>query len=119
MFSGLEDQTIPFTSAIDHYEEAAQAAGGMDKLKASFRMYLIPGCAHGDVGREFKSYPAPDIKQNLIDWVEKGVAPQYLRCVPANGEVMNIPAYPYVAGDAFPEGRAPGGAIRRIHPFYR
>ena len=119
MFSGLEDQTIPFTSAIDHYEEAAQAAGGMDKLKASFRMYLIPGCAHGDIGREFKAPPAPDIKQNLIDWVEKGVAPQYLRCVTEKGEALKIPAYPCVAGDAFPEGRAPGGAVRRIHPFYR
>jgi feruloyl esterase len=120
MTSGLEDQTIPFTAAIDYYEEAAQAAGGMEKLKSSFRMFLIPGCAHGDMGREFESIPTPDIRRNLIDWVEKGIAPQYLRCASKKHDrVLNVPAYPSVAGDASPDGRAPGGAVRRTHQFYR
>lgn len=119
MTSGLEDQTIPFATAVDHYEEAAEAAGGMDKLKSFFRMYLIPGCAHGGIGREFKTLQGPEIKQIIIDWVEKGIAPEYLRCASQKGGFLDIPAYPSVAGDAFPEGKNPGGAIRRMHPFYR
>ena len=119
MTSGLEDQTIPFTSAIDHYEEAAETAGGMKRLKSFFRMFLIPGCAHSDKGSAFQSCPAADIKQTLVDWVEKGIAPEHLRCTGKKGETLDVPAYPSVAGDAFPEGKAPGGAVRRIHPFYR
>ena len=119
MTSGLEDQTIPFTSAIDHYEEAAETAGGMGRLKSFFRMFLIPGCAHSDKGRAFPSCPATDIKQTLVDWVEKGIAPEVLRCTGKKGDTLDVPAYPSMAGDAFPEGKAPGGAVRRTHPFYR
>jgi feruloyl esterase len=119
MTSGLEDQTIPFAPAIDHYEEAAKTAGGMKRLKTFFRMFLVPGCAHGNIGRAFPSCPAAGIKQALVDWVEKGIAPEHLRCTGEKGGVLDVPAYPSMAGDAFPEGKAPGGAVRRIHPFYR
>lgn len=119
MTAGLEDQTIPFASIIDHYEETAARAGGIGRLREYFRLYLIPGCAHGGIGREFTSCPVPDIKGNIIDWVEKGIAPESIRPKSKKGKIVDIPAYPEAVTENGKVGIVPRGGVREIHSFYR
>lgn len=119
MTAGLEDQTVPYSPAIDHYEEAAKAAGGIGNLQKFFRMYLLPGCAHGSKGREFVSLPVPNLKQQIIDWVEKGIVPEHLRPVSRDGKTLDVPPYPAMAGATAEQAESRRAGIREIHPFYR
>ncbi len=119
MTIGLEDQTIPFSSAIDAYEETASHMGGIERLRGFYRMYLMPGCAHGNVGREMQSCPVQDLKRCIVDWVEKGIAPDMICPKTREGDTLKIPPYPESAFDKGQKRDMRRGGVRRLHPFYR
>lgn len=119
MTVGLEDQTIPFSAIVDIYEETAEKMGGIDRLRGFYRMYLMPGCAHGNIGREFRSCPIPELKRNIVDWVDKGIAPKFVCPKTHKGEMLRIPAYPDAVVENGKTGVVPRGGVRKIHPFYR
>ena len=77
MTAGLEDDICEPTGHIAYAEAAAKAAGGVAKLAAFFRLYLTPGRAHGS-GHHQGVCDVADMWSALVDWREKGVAPDVM-----------------------------------------
>ena len=97
---GLEDSTVPVPSMIDWYGRAAARCGGLDSLKRNCRFFLLPGFAHG-AGHGMKG--PVDVERALVDWVERGAAPEILAADMQDGSRLDIPAYP-----AVPDGKSEG-----------
>jgi Tannase and feruloyl esterase len=96
IYNGLADDAIPSAGAVNYYNRVAAGMGGDAQVQQFLRMYLLPGSAHSSQGRPFvvsgnaNRVPLPKLPGNgnqvpmreqdqmfsaLVDWVEKGVAP--------------------------------------------
>ena len=97
MTAGWEDQTIPPELIVDYYERVVERDGGLECTRDYFRLFCVSGCAHGGgKGRIITGAPGGRmIRQILVNWVEKGTAPETIPCRWA-GRKMSIPvaAYP-------------------------
>lgn len=80
MTTGWEDQTIAPGPIIDYYENVCEKDGGIEKTLGYFRLFCIPGCAHGGgKGRIMTCSPGgPNTRRLLTDWCEKGLPPDRL-----------------------------------------
>ena len=80
MTTGWEDQTIAPGPIVDYYENVCEKDGGIEKTIAYFRLFCVPGCAHGGgKGRLLTGSPGgPNTRRLLADWCEKGTAPDRL-----------------------------------------
>jgi hypothetical protein len=94
---GLTDQLIPHGGTIDYYERVQKQMGGAAQAAEFARLFLVPGVDHGFRGPG----AAPNSNRvilSLIDWVEKGNAPDQLlgEARDAAGEVIRTrPIFPY------------------------
>ncbi len=102
-YTGWSDQTInPFTS-VGNYENLLRTFG--TGLETSYRLFMVPGMTHcaGGVGPDTLDPMTP-----VINWVERGVAPETLfaRKLDATGQnvlfTRNLCPYPmemkYIGG---------------------
>ncbi len=95
---GLADEAIPPQGTISYYQEVLKTDY---KAHDFFRFFEAPGVGHcyGGLG------PVPNGALNqLIDWVEKGAAPDTLKADrESNGTARNLCPYPlqqvYIGGD--------------------
>lgn len=100
MVMGAADSVVPYHASIDYYERVIGHFGSLDQVQSFYKMYIIPGMAHGG-GPGVANLPnALDI---VAKWREKGVEPQ---AIPAkkmvNGKtVIEMPIYPYPAKTAW------------------
>ena len=97
MSTGWEDQTVPPAPIIDYYERVCERDGGIEKTKEYFRLFCIPGCAHGGgKGRAMTGTPSgSQARKLLMAWHEKGVAPDTLQSGWKSKKLdMPIAAYP-------------------------
>ena len=80
MSTGWEDQTVPPAPIIDYYERVCAHDGGIEKTKEYFRLFCIPGCAHGGgKGRAMTGTPSGSAARRLlVAWREKGQPPERL-----------------------------------------
>lgn len=94
MYSGWADPVGPPLDAIDYYKRVEEAAGGQQKTQSFFRLFMVPGMAHcggGPGPNVFGGYgpsapaspeitidPQHDVLRALVQWVEKGAAPDYI-----------------------------------------
>jgi feruloyl esterase len=111
-YCGTADAITPFGDAIRYYEDVVAAQGGLPRTLDFFRLFLVPGMAHGGngpgpgdfgqrlpVGGEFS--PSDDILTALERWVEQGIAPEqliataYVDGEPARGVRAQRPVFPY------------------------
>lgn len=99
MWHGFADPLITPLATIQYYEDGAAAMGGLDALQDWYRMFLPPGVYHCSGG------PGPDAIDwfgAVVDWVERGVAPDVVLATGAGVE-RPVPAYPrtarYAGGD--------------------
>lgn len=92
MYSGWSDPTGPPLDAIDYYNQVEQATGGRKKTELFFRLFMVPGMAHcgggpgpnffggygpsTPVSSEIRIDPQHDVLSALVEWVEKGAAPE-------------------------------------------
>ena len=84
---------------VDYYERAS-AANGRDSMDF-MRLFMIPGMAHCGGGLGPDQY---DAVTAVVDWVEKGVAPDSLvasKIVGGAGDAL-APALPVPAGRPLP-----------------
>ena len=95
---GFEDQTVPFSAAMQHWEETVELFGSQERVDEFYRIYFVPGSAHGK-GRAFGALPAYHGGMNgmLVNWVENGVRPEDLRLRTRAGDEIRVAPFPYKA----------------------
>lgn len=74
-YHGISDPYMSANSLVRYYERLKASAGGEAKARDFSRLFLAPGMGHCTGG------PAPnrvDMLSALVDWVEKGHAPERL-----------------------------------------
>jgi feruloyl esterase len=92
MTYGWADSILQPLMGVRYYEKVAARNGS--RTSEFLRLYMVPGMTHcaGGVGTD-----RFDAMTALIDWVEKGKAPESLRAsrVVENREVRSRPLCPY------------------------
>lgn len=73
MYHGWNDASITPLAAIQYYDKAVKANGGLSKTYNDVRLFLIPGGNHCSTTGDGPS--AFDKMDVISDWVEKGNAP--------------------------------------------
>lgn len=72
-YHGLSDPWFSPLETIDYYERLATANGGTDKVREFSRLFLSPGMGH--CGGGAAALDTFDLLTAVVDWVEKGAAP--------------------------------------------
>ncbi len=71
-FHGDSDPWFSPLDTLQYYRSLAEASGGADKVAEWSRMFLVPGMAHCGGGPSLDQF---DMLTALVNWVEKGTAP--------------------------------------------
>ncbi|MBV9836471.1 MAG: tannase/feruloyl esterase family alpha/beta hydrolase [Solirubrobacterales bacterium] len=126
MWQGLADQLIFTGDSINYYNRALSAMGGVRPTEQFFRYFLAPGVAH--CGTPGPASVAPtNPMQAVVDWVEKGQAPDVLPASGTiNGQAVTRPLCPYPDPDAVYTGGDPNQAssytcrhtVQLTNPFH-
>ena len=93
LIHGMADAIFSANDTLDYYRRLAANHGGMAGVQGFARTFLVPGMNHCSGGPATDTY---DSLQSLVDWVEKGIAPDAI-----------------LARAAATSGRAVGAAPRR------
>ena len=96
-YHGASDPWFSFLDTLGYYERMSKDNGGLDQVRNWSRFYLVPGMGHCGGG------PAAldefDLLTAIVDWVEKGTAPDFVvatgRAFP--GRSRPLCAYPKYA----------------------
>jgi feruloyl esterase len=71
-FHGDSDPWFSPLDTLGYYKSLADTNGGSDKVAEFSRIYLVPGMAHCGGGQALDQF---DMLGPLVNWVEKGIAP--------------------------------------------
>ncbi|MFT3721445.1 DUF6351 family protein [Pseudorhodoferax sp.] len=69
---GMADPIFSALDTVDYYQRLAASNGGIAATQSFARTFLVPGMTHCSGGPATDTY---DSLQAMVDWVEKGVAP--------------------------------------------
>ena len=97
MTTGWADPTIPPAPIVDYYERVCRRDGGIEKTQSYFRLFCIPGCAHGGGrGRAMTASPGGKMMRDLlVGWREGGKAPESITVSAEQGVgAMPVASYP-------------------------
>ena len=72
-YHGVSDPTFSALDTVDYYNRLGQANGGADTVREWSRLFLVPGMVHCAGGS--MTTDAFDLLTALVDWVERGIAP--------------------------------------------
>jgi feruloyl esterase len=72
-FHGLSDPWFSPLDTVDYYQRLGAANGGADQVRTWSRLFLSPGMAHCAGGPA--ALDSFDLLGAVVDWVEKGTAP--------------------------------------------
>lgn len=93
---GMSDPIFSAFDTVDYYERLAANNGGVAATQSFARTFLVPGMNHCSGGPATDSF---DSIQTMVDWVEKGIAPQSIaaKALPTNTDFPNRtrPLCPY------------------------
>lgn len=99
-YHGVSDPWFSALDTLDYWQRAAKTNGAA--WSNASRFYMVPGMGHCGGGNAFDTF---DLLGAVVDWVEKGQAPEAIpasRKLPAPAErpMCPYPSYPhYVGGD--------------------
>jgi feruloyl esterase len=82
-YHGVSDPGPPVLGTIAYYEDLVTRNGGLADTKAFARLFLVPNMGHCRGGPATDQF---DMLTPLVEWVEKGVAPER---VVASGRQFN------------------------------
>ena len=88
---GWDDPLIPTMGTIDYYSRMLKIHGGREAADDFCRLYITPGDNHGNCRGNGPGITQTDGIKALINWVEKGIAPEEIRVVqvhPKTGETI-------------------------------
>lgn len=72
-YHGMSDPVFSALDTVDYYKRLAEPNGGADAVQRWSRLFLVPGMAH--CGGGSLTTDSFDLLTALVDWVEKGTAP--------------------------------------------
>ena len=123
--TGAADSVVPCFATIDYYERVIERFGSLEKAQSFFRLYLIPGMAHG---RGPGVNQPPSLLETVRAWREKGAAPGTLtgrRVVDGKTE-WELPLQPYplktgwnAAASTFQPVEGTRGGVERVAERFR
>lgn len=92
--TGAADSVVPPQATIDYYERVVEHFGDLEKVRSFFRLYLVPGMAHGG-GPGVNQ--APNLIEAVRAWRENGITPAALtgRHVVKGKAEWEMPLQPY------------------------
>ena len=105
---GVSDPWFSAMDTIDYYERMTKANGGPEQVRNWSRLYLSPGMGHCSGGPSLDSF---DALTAIVQWVEKGVAPESLtatgRAFPGRSRPLcAYPLHAHYKGQGNPEDAA-------------
>jgi len=74
-FHGDSDPWFSALDTLDYYKSLAAANGGPGTVAQWSRLFLVPGMAHCAGGPSLDHF---DMLSPVVDWVEKGAAPDFI-----------------------------------------
>jgi feruloyl esterase len=74
-FHGDSDPWFSALDTLSYYKSLAETNGGAEKVAEWSRIFLVPGMAHCGGGKALDQF---DMLSAVVDWVEKGKAPESL-----------------------------------------
>jgi len=86
-FHGASDPIFSSNDTVAYYQRLAATAGGIDKAQASSRLFVVPGMNHCSGGPATDAY---DGLAALVNWVEKGQAPDRISAQGSSGAFANV-----------------------------
>lgn len=91
---GSADSVVPYHASIDYYERLTASTGSLDQTRTFARLFIIPGMGHGP-GPGINNLP--NTLQIVMNWREKGIAPEMLlgKRIIDNKTELELPIYPY------------------------
>jgi len=92
-FHGDSDPWFSALDTLGYYKSLAVTNGGEEKVAEWSRIFLVPGMAHCGGGPSLDHF---DMLSAVVDWVEKGTAPDSVRATGAAfpGRSRPLCAYP-------------------------
>ncbi|MBV9581803.1 MAG: tannase/feruloyl esterase family alpha/beta hydrolase [Chloroflexi bacterium] len=75
LFHGWSDFGIPPGGTLRYYEHVVQTLGGPAAVEEFARLFMLPGVGHCRGGTGADQF---DALTPLVDWVERGVAPEHI-----------------------------------------
>ena len=97
-YHGWSDPQIMPMSSVKYYDSVLEKMGGANKVKDSYRLFMVPGMAHCGGGDGTSTF---DMVSALEQWVEKGQAPDQIPASRvrngATDRTRPLCAYPQVA----------------------
>jgi hypothetical protein len=104
-YHGVSDPWFSALDTLEYYQKMAAANGGAEKVAEWSRLYLVPGMGHCSGGEA--TLDRFDMLTAVVDWVEKGVAPD---SVPATGRAFPGRSRPLCAYPKHPQYKGQGNA---------
>jgi feruloyl esterase len=100
-YHGVSDPWFSANDTVDYYERLTTANGGRTQVMNWSRLYLVPGMGH--CGGGAATLDTFDLLGAVVDWVEKGKAPEGVtatgRAFPGRSRPMcAYPAHPHYKG---------------------
>jgi feruloyl esterase len=94
-YHGVSDPWFSALDTVDYYEKMSAANGGTDKTAEWSRLFLVPGMGHCAGGAA--ALDSFDLLTAVVDWVEKGRAPDSVRATGRAFPGRSRPLCPYPA----------------------
>lgn len=92
-YHGVSDSTFSALDTVDYYNRLAAANGGADAVQRWSRLFLVPGMGH--CGGGSLTTDSFDLLTTLMNWVERGVAPDAVTAARAGEPRLTRPLCPY------------------------
>jgi hypothetical protein len=92
-YHGVSDPWFSALDTLEYYERVGKDNGGVDRVRGWSRLYLSPGMGHcggGEAGLD-----SFDMLSAVIDWVEKGAAPEAVNATGQSLPGRSRPLCPY------------------------
>ena len=92
-FHGDSDPWFSPLDTLQYYQSLGPANGGADKVAEWSRIFLVPGMTHCAGGPSLDQF---DMLSAVVNWVEKGIAPDYVNATGKSfpGRSRPLCAYP-------------------------
>ena len=94
LLNGLADPIFSARETIEYFERLVAANGGAASADEFAKLFLVPGMTHCGGGPATDRF---DTLSALVDWVEKGIAPERIVASGATFPRITRPLCPYPA----------------------